>query len=335
MNSKITIEPTEAMAIIEEVLKTRPTVANLSVQYHYGVLPNIVKLIEKKVHVVIAAGNDNLPMTKDSFKEDIEESKKDYFDDIIFVGASSPDDKIWGYTSPINYESGSMYGPIIDVFAPGDSITSAIHSKKKGEGLSGTDEWNGTSFAAPHVTGIIACLLSHPNYKNLTPKEMKTKILEMAWDDAIKPVDDIHLVKKVLALELWQMLRRLCSNKDETLTSEYLETKFKENGESLVTAAYMDILWEEVNLLKGKTEVKMSEYKKILPNNSRFIERKIESIAVTLSGQHFAEKTSELFKTTRKLASCHLKKWNDEEFDEDKKFEEEESEDEESEDLGK
>ena len=62
MNSKIKIEAcvymtflgyhspaegsfsTEAMAIIEEVLKTRPTVANLSVQYQAGVLHNIVKV---------------------------------------------------------------------------------------------------------------------------------------------------------------------------------------------------------------------------------------------------------------------------------------------------
>ena len=29
-------------------------------------------------------------MSKDAFKEELEESKKDYFDDIIFVGASSP-----------------------------------------------------------------------------------------------------------------------------------------------------------------------------------------------------------------------------------------------------
>ena len=63
MNSKIKIEPcvyitlcgyhspaerlsfsTEAMTIIEEVLKTRPTVANISVQYQAGVLHNIVKV---------------------------------------------------------------------------------------------------------------------------------------------------------------------------------------------------------------------------------------------------------------------------------------------------
>ena len=84
-------------------------------------------------------------MSKDAFKEELEESKKDYFDDIIFVGASSPDDKIWGYTSPITNISGSVYGPIVDVFAPGDSITGAIHSVKS---LSGTAKWSGTSFVS-------------------------------------------------------------------------------------------------------------------------------------------------------------------------------------------
>ena len=86
-------------------------------------------------------------MSKDAFKEELEESKKDYFDDIIFVGASSPDDKIWGYTSPITNISGSVYGPIVDVFAPGDSITGAIHSVKS---LSGTAKWSGTSFVSPN-----------------------------------------------------------------------------------------------------------------------------------------------------------------------------------------
>lgn len=87
-------------------------------------------------------------MSKDAFKEELEESKKDYFDDIIFVGASSPDDKIWGYTRPITNISGSVYGPIVDVFAPGDSITGAIHSVKDRKGLSGTAKWSGTSFVS-------------------------------------------------------------------------------------------------------------------------------------------------------------------------------------------
>ena len=89
-------------------------------------------------------------MSKDSFKDEsgLELSEKDSFDDIIFVGASTPDDKIWGYTSPIARRSGSVYGSIIDLFAPGHSITSAIHSDKKGEGFSGTAIWSGTSFVS-------------------------------------------------------------------------------------------------------------------------------------------------------------------------------------------
>lgn len=67
-----------------------------------------------------------------------------------------------------------------------------------------------------------------------------------------------------------------------------------------------------------------------------FIERKIESVnnPAILSEEHFAEKTSEreffcdsfkidillrraVFKTTRRLASCHVKKWNEDEDFED------------------
>ena len=83
-------------------------------------------------------------MSKESFREELEEYKRVYFDDIIFVGASSPDDKIWGYTSAITDMSGSVYGSMIDVFAPGDSIRGAIH-----KGLSGRATWSGTSFVSP------------------------------------------------------------------------------------------------------------------------------------------------------------------------------------------
>ncbi|KAK2467921.1 hypothetical protein APHAL10511_000216 [Amanita phalloides] len=139
-----------------------PAVVNISSSYVNTpeVNESLVKLIKDGIHVVVAAGDEDKPLPK--LGRDLES--------IIWVGASTLGDKKWKY---------SNYGPGVDLFAPGEDIKSATCSS--GDIYSEATQ-SGTAFAVPHVTGIIACLLSHPSYSALEPKMMKEKILAMAED---------------------------------------------------------------------------------------------------------------------------------------------------------
>jgi hypothetical protein len=95
-----------------------------------------------------------MPVTKDKYKIMVDVSDREYVDNMIFVGASTTDDKIWGYLSPISLTSGSDYGPLVDLFAPGHDITSATHSKLEWDRLRAVVTYHGTSFVSPNNKGI-------------------------------------------------------------------------------------------------------------------------------------------------------------------------------------
>lgn len=157
----------------------------------------------------MAAGNRHIPLTLPIWyltevtpEHGLAVNDKDHLDSIIWVGASTPEDKKWPW---------SAYGPNVDLFAPGEFIQSARNdsdtsSLAEGGIRGGTSDVSQvdignketliatnytqptTSYAqaAPRVTGIIACLLSHPRYRNLPPREMKVKIKAMALPTAMK-----------------------------------------------------------------------------------------------------------------------------------------------------
>jgi subtilisin family serine protease len=57
----------------------------------------------------------------------------------------------------------SNYGPVVDIFAPGDQIIAAAYIQNSGGRSSSFHSFNGTSAAAPLVTGVIAQYLqTHP-----------------------------------------------------------------------------------------------------------------------------------------------------------------------------
>jgi subtilisin family serine protease len=135
----------------------KPAVVNMSI----GGEPNsaadeaVRRSIASGIQYAIAAGND---------RDDACTSSPARVVEAITVGATTYDDSRAGF---------SNVGPCLDLFAPGDGITSARNE-------SDTDELSlsGTSMAAPHVAGAAALYLSrHPN---ATAQEVRDAIVGAA-----------------------------------------------------------------------------------------------------------------------------------------------------------
>jgi len=69
--------------------------------------------------------------------DDVHEDDKHHVESVIWVGASTIEDKKW---------PSSNYGPIVDLFAPGENIESATHSSDNNYSAKTGD---GTSFVSP------------------------------------------------------------------------------------------------------------------------------------------------------------------------------------------
>lgn len=113
---------------------------------------------------VWSAGNDefNLDGFATSFPRAIP--------NIISVGAINRRGNRWSSST-----DGSNYGSSVDIFAPGAEINSTYPLELSSNGFS---EWTGTSFAAPHVTGVAALMLSKK--PELTGAQLKPLILAAA-----------------------------------------------------------------------------------------------------------------------------------------------------------
>lgn len=129
-----------------------PAVANFSIGVdggHSSLDECIRRLIARGVTCVVAAGNDNV---------DARTQSPGRVTEAITVGATDRTDTrptTWGDgTRSCGYRCGSNFGPAVDIFAPGEGITSAYKSSD-----TATQTWPGTSMAAPHVTGVVAQIL--------------------------------------------------------------------------------------------------------------------------------------------------------------------------------
>jgi subtilisin family serine protease len=149
-----------------------------------------VKYAESKgVLLIHAAGNDAADVdTVGNFPNPVFKNSRERADNWITVGASSDplaEDGFKSYTA-----SFSNYGKKeVDVFAPGTRIYSTLPGGNKYGNL------DGTSMAAPVVTGVAALLLEY--FPNLTPAEVKYCIEKSASAPDVKvkkPGSDDELV---------------------------------------------------------------------------------------------------------------------------------------------
>ncbi|MDP4151245.1 MAG: S8 family peptidase [Bacteroidota bacterium] len=131
-----------------------------------------VKYAESKgVLLIHAAGNDNADVdTTDNFPNPHFLHSNDTASNWITVGASS--DPLAEPGFPSYTASFSNYGKDVDVFAPGTRIYSTLPGGKNYGNL------QGTSMAAPVVTGVAALLLEF--YPGLTPAQVKYCIMKTA-----------------------------------------------------------------------------------------------------------------------------------------------------------
>jgi len=267
-----------------------------------------------------------MPMLKARDHWDLElipQSDRVHIDSIIFVGASTMEDKRSDRFGESDYgdNSGSTYGPIVDLFAPGHDIISATHSPHNNHSW---EKASGTSFAAPHVTGIIACLLSDARYRGLSPQDMKAKIIEMAWNVVEEPVSLLNRVKQTLARELGALLETFgkddegeietpLENEDLKGAQERLAALLKEEGSLRVSEDYMtSLLTEEPELeLLKEVAVKDSRDRRARINTDVLrLKTKIYN-TLTDSVDDIPNANRPAFETTKLLASCRLDKWRD------------------------
>lgn len=117
---------------------TKPAVANLSLggPADSTVDQAIINLISSGVTVVVAAGNDNQNACN------VSPARAPF---VLAVGASTRHDRKASF---------SNYGACIDLFAPGEGITSTWYASD-----TSIQVLDGTSMAAPHVAGVAAMYL--------------------------------------------------------------------------------------------------------------------------------------------------------------------------------
>lgn len=135
------------IAGIEWVTKNhiKPAVANMSLggPASQAVDDAVAASIQAGVTYVLAAGNENTSACDGSPSR---------VPSAITVGATNKSDA---------RSSFSNFGPCVDVFAPGEAITSSWYASP-----SATNTISGTSMAAPHVAGVAALYLAqHPAAK--------------------------------------------------------------------------------------------------------------------------------------------------------------------------
>jgi len=151
--------------VADEVKKSgKKAIVNMSLGGSYSRALNnavIQAIKEAGLIFVVAAGNDDI---------NAEYASPASVAEAITVGSTAEDDTRSYF---------SNYGRVVDVFAPGNNITSAWIGSK-----SATNTISGTSMAAPHVAGLAAYLLG------LGETDVESKIRSQGVQGLVKDAKD-------------------------------------------------------------------------------------------------------------------------------------------------
>lgn len=142
-----------------------PAVVNMSLSGDYdAVLNNAISVMhDAGLFIAVAAGNESTDACTKS-------------------PASSPDAVTVGATTSTDVKASySNYGSCVDIFAPGNQITSAYITNSTGLAF-----MSGTSMASPHVAGAAARYLSA--FNDSTPSEVKDAINGSASSNILSSV---------------------------------------------------------------------------------------------------------------------------------------------------
>ena len=149
--------------IFEIELDFRGSVATMSIGGPFFSEPLEEAMIRASavgIHFVVAAGNGGVNACTWS------PGRRSLTSNIVAVGSINVKDQ---------RSSFSNYGPCVTVYAPGEKIATTGPNGPMEEVLV-----SGTSFAAPHVSGIMAAFLSRDETLRFAPDRMKDKIMNLA-----------------------------------------------------------------------------------------------------------------------------------------------------------
>jgi serine protease len=110
----------------------------------------------RNIPVVVAAGNDNMSASN---------ANPANCNNVITVAATGPTGK---------RSSFSNYGSTVEIAAPGEAIYSTINSGSTIPSSQSYANYNGTSMATPHVSAVVALMLSRE--PNLTSAQVLTRL---------------------------------------------------------------------------------------------------------------------------------------------------------------